>query len=311
MRRVRWILLLFLAIYALTGLHQIRPEERAVVQRFGRIVARPGPGLWVGLPWGIDRVERVPITQVQRVTIGFSPDGDPDALANGLLLTGDENLVALEVHVDYAVAEGDAALDQFVLQRSRSEAVIRREAEASLAEWASGQRFDAILLAGSSNLPRWLAPRVQERIAPYGLGVRILNASVASATPPDGVRRDFERVNQAESLNRQREFRAMQERNQRLREAENIRYKLASEALADSENRQRLAIADAETYRQRLDQYQQARQRIPNMLEIIWSEEMTRSIQGYRDRGRFDLLDSHLGPDGLDLIRILPAIKKR
>ena len=60
MKRRRWLLLLVpLAAYLLTGVAEIRPEERAVVRRFGRVVALPGPGLWVGLPYGIDRVDRV------------------------------------------------------------------------------------------------------------------------------------------------------------------------------------------------------------------------------------------------------------
>ena len=59
--------LLAIAAYLLTGLAQVRPEERAVVRRFGQVVARPGPGLWVGLPWGIDRVDRVPVRTVRQL----------------------------------------------------------------------------------------------------------------------------------------------------------------------------------------------------------------------------------------------------
>src|SRR3954447_8619948 len=60
MIRTRYLVLLALAAYLLTGVAQVRPEERAVVRRFGRVVARPGPGLWVGFPAGIDRLHRVP-----------------------------------------------------------------------------------------------------------------------------------------------------------------------------------------------------------------------------------------------------------
>src|SRR5262249_50235962 len=152
----------------------------------GRIVARPGPGLWVGLPWGMDRVERVPIVQVQRATIGYQLDLENSkyGVPSGLLLTGDENMVTLRVHVDFAVAEGDAALDDYVMPRGGAEGAIARQAESALTEWAAGRRFDDILLAGSSDLPRWLTPRLQERIEPYRLGVRIQNISVAFISPP-------------------------------------------------------------------------------------------------------------------------------
>src|SRR5437660_770017 len=110
MKRLRYLLLIALAVYLLTGVAQIGPEERAVVRRFGKVVARPGPGLWVGLPWGIDRIDRVPVATVRRVVVGYQPDAFNDsAMPAGQLLTGDQNLVNVQVAVDYAVAEGEAA----------------------------------------------------------------------------------------------------------------------------------------------------------------------------------------------------------
>ena len=39
---------------------QVRSDERAVVRRFGRILPEKArPGLLFGLPWGLDRVNRV------------------------------------------------------------------------------------------------------------------------------------------------------------------------------------------------------------------------------------------------------------
>ena len=60
MRRFLLIALaVLLIVWLFTGVSQIRSNERAVVRRFGKIVAQPGPGLWIGFPWGIDRVDRV------------------------------------------------------------------------------------------------------------------------------------------------------------------------------------------------------------------------------------------------------------
>src|SRR5437588_11918633 len=93
MPRTRYLLLLALAAYLLTGLTQVRPEERAVVRRFGRVVARPQPGLWVGLPWGIDRVDRVPVRTLRQVTAGYDPGVGFDAPGTppGQPLTGDQH----------------------------------------------------------------------------------------------------------------------------------------------------------------------------------------------------------------------------
>jgi membrane protease subunit HflK len=313
MKPLRILLLLLVVGYLLTGAYQIRPEERAVVKRFGRVVARPGPGLWVGLPWGFDRVERVSVAQTRRVTVGVPVAADESSagVPPGLLLTGDENLVTLRVHIDFSVAEGDEALDDYVTQRDQAEAVIAREAEAALTEWASGRAIDEILIAGSGELPRWLVPRVQERIAAARLGVRVQHASVALASPPDEVRRDFERMNQAEAVNRTREQRARQDEVQRLRDAQNAAYRLARQAEAYAETRLALARADADAFRKRLAQYRRLRAGRPDVLALIWWDEMSRVFLGMKERGRLELLDNYLGPDGLDVSRVLPPAKKK
>jgi membrane protease subunit HflK len=313
LKAIRFLTLLFVAAYLLTGVYQIRPEERAVVKRFGRIVARPGPGLWIGLPWGMDRVERIPVAKVQRVTVGFraAADDEDQPVPPGLLLSGDENLVTIRVNVDFALAEGDVALDAFVLHRDRSEGIIAREAEGALAEWASGRAIDNILLAGSGELPRWLAPRLQTRLDPYRLGVRIQHVSVALVAPPEKVQRDFERVNQAEAVNKTREHRALQEKEQRLRDAENAAYRMSQEARSYVDTRAALAHAEASEFRKRLEQYHRLRASNPNILAAIWWDEMARTFQGMKERGRIDLLDHYLGPDGLDISRLLPPGGKK
>src|SRR5262245_66639436 len=109
MLRARYLIPLALLAYFLTGLAQVRPEERAVVRRFGDVVARPGPGLWVGLPWGIDRVDRVPVRTAQQLTVGYNPDTWSDVAGTppGQLLTGDHNLVNVQLVLHYAIGASD------------------------------------------------------------------------------------------------------------------------------------------------------------------------------------------------------------
>jgi len=308
MRFIKLLLVFVFATYLLTGLHQIRPEERAVVKRFGKVVARPGPGLWVGLPWGLDRVERVPIATVRRVTVGFQQEGEENA---GLLLTGDENLVNARIHIDYAVAEGDQALVDYVTQRERVDGLVAREAETLLAEWVASRNVDEVLLTGSRVLPDLLARQTQERIELHHLGIRIQQASVASIAPPDEVRGDFEKVNQAESNARTLEQRARQEESQQLRDAEGTRYQLEQQAKAYSDGKRVVARAEAAGFLVRLEQYRKLKKQNPDILVSIWWDEMGKILLSMKGRGRVDLLDDHLGPDGLDLSQIIPPGKKR
>src|SRR5436190_18960039 len=98
MKRVLFIIALVgFAASLLTGMTEVRPGERAVVRRFGRVLEhKPEPGLWVGLPWGIDRVDRVPVDLVRRVLIGYQPEAADNSQAPpGQLLTGGDHVVSV------------------------------------------------------------------------------------------------------------------------------------------------------------------------------------------------------------------------
>src|SRR5262249_37697154 len=128
---MRWRLMIGLVLaglliaWLLTGFTEIRPGERAVVRRFGRVLdVQPSAGLWIGLPWGIDRVDRVAVEQVRRVSVGYRPGSDPtgEDTPPGQLLTGDHNLVNVRVVVNYAV-DPDALVD-FVVQGDQVEELL-------------------------------------------------------------------------------------------------------------------------------------------------------------------------------------------
>src|SRR5581483_9026407 len=121
------------AAWLLTGVYVVRADERAVVRRFGAVVAeRVPPGLHVGLPWGIDVVDRLRIHEQQRLTVGFEA---PDALLGRQadpiqreFFTGDQNLVNVELLLQYTVADGRAylfsAADRTASLRAAAEAAV-------------------------------------------------------------------------------------------------------------------------------------------------------------------------------------------
>jgi membrane protease subunit HflK len=308
MIRLRYFLLLAVAVYLLTGLAQVRPEERAVVRRFGRVVARPGPGLWVGLPWGMDQVDRVPVRTVRQVKAGYVPETASDApvIPAGQFLTGDQNLVNVQLVLDYAIGETDADLDDFVMHRDQVDVTLAREAEATVAEWAGGRGVDEVLLTGNAALPAWVMPRVQERIGPLRLGVVVQRVSVAYLAPPDEVRTAFEQVTQAQTGIRTKEYQARQEADQRVRQAEALRYKLDQEAEVFRGGQLRQARADAAEFLAQLAALRELRKANPDALAVIWWNEMQKALAGVRARGgRIEPLDSYLGKDGLDITQLV------
>ena len=125
MRTLLYAAVLALVGYLLSGLTEVRPGERAVVRRFGAIVATPSPGLWIGLPWGMDRVDRVAVDQVRRIPIGYQQaEDDSGQTPAGQLLTGDHNLVNIQVVLDYSVLPQVDQVQNYLVQGERAEEVL-------------------------------------------------------------------------------------------------------------------------------------------------------------------------------------------
>lgn len=313
MHRLRYFLLLALVLYLLTGVAQVRPEERGVVRRFGQVVARPAPGLWIGLPWGIDRIDRVPVRTTQQLTVGYSADNWSDAPGNpvGQFVTGDHNLVNVQLVLQYAIGETDEELDDYVIHRDQVDAVLGRTVEAATAEWAAGAPVDQVLLTGSASIPSWLMDRLGERLPRFRLGVHVQRVSVTYLAPPEEVRAAFEAVTQAQTGIRTKEFQARQEASQRERQAEALRYKLEQEAAEYRETQHRQASADATEFLAQLQAYREVSRTNPDALAFLWWDEMRKAIAGLKNRGgRVEPLDNYLGSGGLDVTQMMSPKKR-
>jgi len=311
----RWLLALiaiaFLAYTAATAFTRVEPGERAIVRRFGRILPdKPGPGLHVGIPWGIDEVERIKVARVRRVVIGYLDRAGDEGVGTpaGQLLTGDHNLVNVQAEIHYAIHE--PAVDKFYLQFDRVPELVARAAEAVLAEWIAGRNVDEVLLRGKALLPAVLVAAVQARVAAYDLGVTIEDASITRLNPPDEVRDSFERVAQAQTAIVTQRNVAHESAGRKEREAQAECFRLESLTAAYAQEQRLQAQADAESFGKRLAQYQALTRENPAYLNALWLDEMTRLYARMREAGRIDLLDHHLTGEGLSIVQFPPLPKK-
>jgi membrane protease subunit HflK len=273
-------------------------------------VAQPAPGLWVGLPWGMDRVDREPVNFVRHLMVGYEQDAEPDTLMPaGQLLTGDQNLVNVQVAVDYSVGDGDAVV-KYVLHRDRVEPAVARAAEAAMAEWIAGHTVDEVLLTGKLALRAWLVSKIQARIEPYDLGVAILSVSVVYLSAPDEVKPEFDRVMIAQAGIRTRENEAKQEAERMKRKANSEENELTQRADAYAQGRKRLAQAEATAFVGRLEQYQRLKKDNPDILTAIWWSEMGKLLAGLKANGQVDVLDERIGTNGFDITQFARPKKK-
>jgi regulator of protease activity HflC (stomatin/prohibitin superfamily) len=294
--------LLFLVWTAYSSLTQVRSHERAVVRRFGRILEhKPQPGLHIGWPWGIDRVELAPVGRARVIEIGFSDKEprDDDLVPAGQLVTGDHNLVNVQASIHFRIREED--IDKYVLQQERVDAFVARAAESLLAEWIAGREIKDVLVRGKSELPRFLSERLQDRLKAYDLGVEFEHASITKLDPPDQVKGDFDRVAQAQTNIRTQINQAEQTANSQQREADAAVKKIIGLAKVYADSELQSARADAINFETRLAQYRKLSQENPEYLNTVWREEMSRLYARMKEAGNLRLLDHFLTSEGLSI----------
>jgi modulator of FtsH protease HflK len=197
-RRVALALVLVAAslLIGVTGLRVVRPGERIVVRRFGRIISPDwGPGLHWGAPLGIDRFDRVRTDEVRRLQVGTAPEAaDGDAGADEFL-TGDLNLVRVRAVIQYRVARPA----DLVVRSADVGALLESLAEASLSSALARRGIDPVLRADRQRIGVDVARDLEQASARLRLGLNILGVSLTEARPPAEVAADFSAAQSAES----------------------------------------------------------------------------------------------------------------
>jgi membrane protease subunit HflK len=301
---------LLAAAYLLTGVVQVRPGERGVVRRFGRLLPdKLEPGLAIQLPWGVDRVDRVAVDRVQSVRVGYQEDDlSGESMPAGQLLTGDHNLVNVQAVLTYKVRRDQEA--EYVLQADRVDALLTRAVEAIMARWVAGRNVDDVLLDGKTAMRLVLKEQTQAWIEPYRLGVEVLDARVELIAPPDDVKPAFDSVALAQTRTTTLINDAEQTVARDLQLAEAEKYRLEQETAAYVHARKLLAQRDAEGFLKRLREYEVGRRQNPQYLRQIWEEERGKLFARLKQNGQIDLLDHHFSANGLDLITAPPTPQK-
>jgi membrane protease subunit HflK len=314
MRLAAWpniVFLLLLLVYSgATSVTRVSPGQRAVVRRFGRILPdAPGPGLYVGVPWGVDAVALINVSEVRQVLVGYTgKDDEENDTPAGQLLTGDHNLVNVQAKVQYRVREDE--VDRFFLNAERAGTLVGRAGESVLAEWIAARSVDEVLLVGKAELPSAMRELVQQRVEAYRIGVQIEGVSIPHLNPPEQVKSAFDDVAQEQTKIATRKYEAELKANRKRRQAESEAFALQSEARAYAQRQGREAEGEVETFMKRLTQYRQYSRGNPDYLKVVWLDEMTRLFTSMKASGRVGILDHFLAGDGLNITEFPFAPKK-
>ncbi len=169
------ILVIAAIVWFLSGLYSVKEAERGVALRFGEYVGLVEPGLqWK--PTFIEEVYPVDVETVRSIP------------AAGSMLTADENLVQVEMDVQYRVTDPYKYLFSAVDANSS----LREATDSALRYVIGHNKMDDILTTGREGIRNDTWKELERIIEPYNLGLTVVDVNFLPARPPEEVKDAFD-----------------------------------------------------------------------------------------------------------------------
>jgi membrane protease subunit HflK len=163
-------------LWLLSGFYIIDPAERGVVLRFGQFERMTLEGPRWHLPYPLERVEKINVDSIRTST------------HKGLMLTRDENIVNVEVAVQYRVGNAE----HFLFNVREPEGTLRDATISAVREVVGTSTMDFVLGEGRSEVAARTQALLQKTLDTYGTGLAVTSVNLQDAQPPEQVQSAFE-----------------------------------------------------------------------------------------------------------------------
>jgi membrane protease subunit HflK len=190
------IIAIVAVIWLGTGIYTVNTKEVGVVLRFGEFVGTTKPGINYHLPFPIEKVVKLKITDRYRTHIGnvsnnpnfSSRRGDMrDPRKEILMLTGDENIVSVEfVEVQWQISDPE----MFLFNVYDPETTVRDAAESAMREVVGTTPLNEILSEGRKKVQLDSKVLLQNVLDSYNLGISVEEINMSAVPPRTSIRVD-------------------------------------------------------------------------------------------------------------------------
>ncbi|MBO9450038.1 FtsH protease activity modulator HflK [Tropicibacter sp. R16_0] len=214
-------------LWGFASIYTVKPEEKSVELFLGEFSAIGEPGLNFA-PWPFVTAEVIPVTREQTEDMGGARGGN-----DGLMLTGDENVVDIDYQVVWNI--NDPAQYLFNLRDPRP--TIRAVSESAMREIIAQSELAPILNRDRGVIADRLQDLIQATLDSYDSGVNIIRVNFDKADPPPTVIDAFRDVQAA-----------AQERDR----LQNVADAYANRVLAEARGEAAQLLEEAEGYRARV-----------------------------------------------------------
>ena len=180
------VVLAAVALWLFASFYRVDTSEQSVELLFGERYQVGTEGLNFA-PWPVVTKEIYPVTRENTEDIGVGLD-------EGLMLTGDENIV----DIDYQVVWNIGDVEQFVFNLADPVNTIRAVSESAMREIIGRSSLAPILNRDRGVIAQELEELIQSTLDSYNSGVNIVRVNFDRADPPREVIDSFREVQAAE-----------------------------------------------------------------------------------------------------------------
>ncbi|MEC7763919.1 MAG: FtsH protease activity modulator HflK [Pseudomonadota bacterium] len=180
------VVLAAVALWLFASFYRVDTSEQSVELLFGERYQVGTEGLNFA-PWPVVTKEIYPVTRENTEDIGVGLD-------EGLMLTGDENIV----DIDYQVVWNIGNVEQFVFNLADPVNTIRAVSESAMREIIGRSSLAPILNRDRGVIAQELEELIQSTLDSYNSGVNIVRVNFDRADPPREVIDSFREVQAAE-----------------------------------------------------------------------------------------------------------------
>ncbi|MBD2857908.1 FtsH protease activity modulator HflK [Spongiibacter sp. KMU-158] len=257
---VMMLVVLAAIVWGLFGFYQVDQQERAVVLRLGVYQETVQPGL----RWNPPLIDEVSIINVTKVRT---------AQSRGQMLTEDENIVDIQLSVQYTVSNpGD-----FLLKVKSPEMSLEHALESALRHVVGSSKMDQVITEGREQIAVDTQQRLQSYLNAYQSGIQVAKVNIEDAQAPSQVQDAFDDVTRAKEDRERLKNEAEAYANGIIPEARGAAQRQMEEALAYKDQVIAKAEGEAKRFNQLLAEYRKAPKVTRERLYIDALEELYQS----------------------------------
>lgn len=177
-------------LWAFASFYSVKPEEQSVELFFGEFSSIGNPGLNFA-PWPLITKEILTVTRENTEQIGVGGTGRSE---EGLMLTGDENIVDIDFEVVWNIADPE----KYLFNLAEPAETIRAVSESAMREVIGRSALAPILNRDRAAISAEVQDLIQLTLDSYSSGVNIVRLNFDKADPPREVIDAFRDVQAAE-----------------------------------------------------------------------------------------------------------------